>query len=157
MKNDVYSFKERVLSVVIILVVFGLFAFWFYGEVGKDSLPNGDRIVYITRTGSKYHYASCSHLHSSSIKISIKDADSMGYGSCSRCDPPGYISEDEYNERKESRSPALLIIFSLIMTGFLWGIIYPLLKEISGDWFLYILFAIAYGIVLMTLDLYFVF
>lgn len=151
MKRSKYSFKDRIIAISIVLVVFGLFAFWFYSEIGKANLPNGDKIVYITRTGSKYHYASCSYLHSSSIDILLVEAINRGYGSCSRCDPPEYISEEEYGARKDSRSPIVMVLLSLLITGFLWGILYGLIKEFSGDWFIYILFAIAYGIVLKTI------
>lgn len=155
MKQNAYSFKDRIISVLIILVVYGLFALWFYCEHGIDNLPNGDQIVRITNTGSKYHYSGCSYLHSSSIKITLEEAVSKGYDSCSRCDPPEYISEDKYNENRAARSPVLMIIFSLIMTGFLWAFLYRLIKEYSGDWFMYVLFAIAYCIVLMTAYLWF--
>lgn len=47
-----------------------------------------DIIVYITRTGKKYHRAGCSYLRKSSIPISLKDAKSRGYTPCSRCNPP---------------------------------------------------------------------
>lgn len=44
--------------------------------------------VYITRTGSKYHQASCAYLKKSSIPISLKEACARGYSPCSRCNPP---------------------------------------------------------------------
>jgi micrococcal nuclease len=44
--------------------------------------------VYITKTGSKYHRASCSYLRKSMIPISLKDAKARGYTPCSRCNPP---------------------------------------------------------------------
>ncbi len=46
-----------------------------------------DQIVYITRTGSKYHKASCQYLRSSAIPIPKKEAISKGYSPCSRCRP----------------------------------------------------------------------
>jgi len=45
-------------------------------------------IVYITRTGSKYHRAGCSYLRRSRIAISLKEACARGYTPCSRCRPP---------------------------------------------------------------------
>ena len=45
-------------------------------------------IVYITRTGSKYHRAGCSYLRRSKIPISLKEACARGYTPCSRCRPP---------------------------------------------------------------------
>lgn len=44
--------------------------------------------VYITKTGKKYHRASCSYLKQSSIAIDLKDAVARGYTPCSRCKPP---------------------------------------------------------------------
>jgi len=44
--------------------------------------------VYITRTGAKYHRASCGYLRRSSIPISLKEACDRGYAPCSRCNPP---------------------------------------------------------------------
>jgi len=45
-------------------------------------------IVYITRTGSKYHRGGCSYLRRSRIPITLKEACARGYTSCSRCRPP---------------------------------------------------------------------
>ena len=47
MKNNAYSFKDRIISLIIVFVVFGLFAIWFYNEHGKPNLPNGDQVVRI--------------------------------------------------------------------------------------------------------------
>lgn len=154
MKSNRYSLKERFIAIIIVVVVFAGIAVMIRNE-GETNLPNGDKSVYVTNTGSRYHYASCSYLHSSSIRISLKEADSRGYGSCSCCDPPEYISEVEYNEWKSNRPIVLIAILSLLVTGFVWGIIYALIKELSGDWFIYILFAISYGIVLTATYLYF--
>ena len=42
-------------------------------------------IVYITETGSKYHYGGCRHLSNSKIEISLSDAIAQGYGPCGTC------------------------------------------------------------------------
>ncbi len=47
-----------------------------------------DPIVYITKTGEKYHTSTCSYLKKSKIPISLSDAIRQGYTPCSRCDPP---------------------------------------------------------------------
>ena len=47
-----------------------------------------DPIVYITKTGTKYHTASCSYLRKSKIPISLSDAIRQGYTPCNRCNPP---------------------------------------------------------------------
>lgn len=45
-------------------------------------------IVYITRTGHKYHLDGCRYLARSQIPISLTDAKAQGYGPCSVCGPP---------------------------------------------------------------------
>ena len=50
------------------------------GEVAQSE-------VYVTRTGKKYHRASCSSLRRSKISISLADA-KQRYGPCGRCNPP---------------------------------------------------------------------
>ena len=48
---------------------------------------NGDTIVYITKTGAKYHSAGCSSLRKSKIPIKLRDA-VKNYGACKNCKPP---------------------------------------------------------------------
>jgi hypothetical protein len=43
--------------------------------------------VYVTRTGTKYHRASCSSLRSSKIEMPLVDA-AVRYGPCAICRPP---------------------------------------------------------------------
>lgn len=45
-------------------------------------------IVYITKTGKKYHRAGCRYLSKSSIPITLEEAKNRGYTPCSVCDPP---------------------------------------------------------------------
>jgi len=54
----------------------------------KAADENEQITVYITKTGSKYHRASCTYLRKSSIPISLKDAVARGYTPCSICNPP---------------------------------------------------------------------
>lgn len=54
----------------------------------KKRDPSEQIIVYITRTGSKYHRAGCSYLRRSRIAITLKEACARGYTPCSRCRPP---------------------------------------------------------------------
>ena len=44
-------------------------------------------VVYVTRTGKKYHRESCSYLRKSKIPMSLSKARGQ-YGPCSRCRPP---------------------------------------------------------------------
>ena len=50
------------------------------------STPNTQsKIVYITKTGEKYHKSNCSYLWNSKIEINLSQAKSLGYTPCSRC------------------------------------------------------------------------
>lgn len=42
-------------------------------------------IVYVTKTGEKYHKSSCSYLRQSKIQMNLSDAKAQGYTPCSRC------------------------------------------------------------------------
>ena len=50
--------------------------------------PKREIIVYITKTGKKYHRSGCRYLSRSMIPISLSDAKSRGYTPCSVCKPP---------------------------------------------------------------------
>ncbi len=53
-------------------------------ETKKDV---AEEIVYITKTGAKYHRAGCKYLRKSSIPIKLRDA-VLKYSPCSVCKPP---------------------------------------------------------------------
>ena len=53
----------------------------------KSKTDESNIIVYITKTGSKYHRSGCLYLSESSIPISLKEA-KVRYGPCSVCNPP---------------------------------------------------------------------
>ena len=44
-------------------------------------------VVYVTKTGTKYHRGSCHHLKKSKIKTTKADARSAGYTACKVCKP----------------------------------------------------------------------
>lgn len=48
--------------------------------------------VYVTKTGSKYHRASCQHLSKSSTAIELSDAIARGYEPCKTCRPPTAVA-----------------------------------------------------------------
>jgi len=45
-------------------------------------------IVYITKSGTKYHREDCCHLKKSKIPISLEQAKERGLEPCSVCNPP---------------------------------------------------------------------
>lgn len=48
----------------------------------------GDVVVYVTKTGNKYHRLDCSYLNDPVYYITLSQAQKDGYTACSRCDPP---------------------------------------------------------------------
>ncbi len=48
-------------------------------------------IVYITRTGTKYHQAGCHHLRHSCIPITLSETRERGYSACRVCKPPDHF------------------------------------------------------------------
>jgi|HubBroStandDraft_6_1064221.scaffolds.fasta_scaffold35650_3 hypothetical protein len=46
------------------------------------------QIVYVTRTGKKYHRSTCVHLRHGKISITLKEAKAKGYTPCRVCIPP---------------------------------------------------------------------
>ena len=71
--------KIRKIAIVIILLLF---------VAAVAFAAPADTIVYITRTGEKYHTGSCQYLSRSKIEITLGSAVARGYGACSRCKPP---------------------------------------------------------------------
>jgi hypothetical protein len=47
-----------------------------------------EQTVYATKTGKKYHRATCRYLSKSKIPMSLKDAKAQGLTACSVCKPP---------------------------------------------------------------------
>ena len=68
---------------------------WKSAKVKKASFANpapvtpsgadGETIVYITETGSKYHYSTCRTLKDSRIKTTLDSALNNGYTACGIC------------------------------------------------------------------------
>ena len=75
-------------------LTFLVLALFLFASVSAIASPNttplvsGDTIVYVTRTGSKYHRDGCSSLSRSKIEITLKEAVEEGYEPCKRCKPP---------------------------------------------------------------------
>jgi methylphosphotriester-DNA--protein-cysteine methyltransferase len=53
-----------------------------------------DTVVYITKSGEKYHTENCSSLRNSKTAITLEEAVLQGYEPCQRCNPP-ILDEEE--------------------------------------------------------------
>jgi len=52
-----------------------------------EQQPQAEKVVYITKTGKKYHRLGCRYLRKSCIPISLTEAKRRGYTPCSICNP----------------------------------------------------------------------
>lgn len=46
-----------------------------------------ERVVYMTRTGTKYHTATCQYARKAGIACTLEEAQAKGLGPCSKCRP----------------------------------------------------------------------
>lgn len=53
-----------------------------------EEKKNKEPIVYVTKTGKKYHRKSCHHLRKSCEGMRLSEAKRKGYTPCSVCKPP---------------------------------------------------------------------
>lgn len=82
------KFISLLLCLLVLLLPFSLSACDDEDESDDYSPSKSGTVVYVTRTGSKYHRGSCSYLSSSKIEIDLDDAKDDGYSPCSKCNPP---------------------------------------------------------------------
>lgn len=78
--------KNLRLFSIFILLFFLLFS--VAAACAADGLASGDTIVYVTKTGTKYHAGHCGYLKKSKYQITLKEAKASGYTPCSKCSPP---------------------------------------------------------------------
>ena len=119
MKNDDFSNQRypAIKSIAIVLAIYiALFAVWCI-----LTAPNGDRVVYTTRTGECYHTSGCSSLRYSKFNTTLKEAVTEGYRRCNNCDPPKLIDGDVKLEI--STSSILTLILGSLSLSFLVGLL----------------------------------
>lgn len=57
-------------------------------EEEAPGVEDAEVVVYITKTGTKYHVATCGTLKQSKIEITLEEAKAQGYEPCKLCNPP---------------------------------------------------------------------
>ncbi len=81
------SFNQRVIALLLTLS-FGLIQDSFANSA--NAIPTTcqpqSAVVYVTKTGKKYHRSGCKHLKSI-IPIEIDEARRLGYEPCKTCKP----------------------------------------------------------------------
>ena len=82
------------------IILFFLVSLLLVSPVLAYSVPD-DTIVYVTPSGTKYHRKDCTYTTATS-SLTIQEAESRGYGPCSRCNPN--IFQGEYIPPETSHS-----------------------------------------------------
>jgi competence protein ComEC len=59
------------------------------GNETEDTSDSNDTVVFITRTGRRYHNDGCRHLSQSKIETTLSAAKAQGLTACGTCRPPG--------------------------------------------------------------------
>jgi competence protein ComEC len=59
-----------------------------YSTKTNTATSNASKVVYITKTGKRYHLAGCSSLSRSKIKTTVREAKAKGLTPCNNCNPP---------------------------------------------------------------------
>jgi competence protein ComEC len=80
----------RLLAFVLALFMLGAAAAPVVAQAAapQQQPQTKEQIVCITKTGKKYHTATCRYLSRSKISTSLKDVKKNGYTPCSVCEPP---------------------------------------------------------------------
>lgn len=82
------------------IILFLLVSLLLVSPVLAYSVPD-DTIVYVTPSGTKYHRKDCTYTTATS-SLTLQEAESRGYGPCSRCNPD--IFHGEYIPPETSHS-----------------------------------------------------
>lgn len=69
--------------------------------------PSEAQVVYVTKTGEKYHRSSCQYLRSSKIAMPLAQAQQYGYGACKVCKPPLEVDDEDAIESPRVGQPAI--------------------------------------------------
>lgn len=75
--NKIFGFVLIIIWAIVTILLIYLINKLFFREV--------QALVYKTKTGNRYHSKNCYYLHSSCIKIGIKQAKAEGLTACLSC------------------------------------------------------------------------
>jgi len=81
----------------------GLWADEKQKTIATEQKADDSTIVYITKTGLKYHLATCNYLGKNRIPITLKEACEKGYSPCSRCNPPPCKQQEKTGKKDMKR------------------------------------------------------
>lgn len=82
---------KKILALFVVISILNVFSIIVNKQVSYaekktiKKIQTKEKIVYVTRTGRKYHDAGCGYLRRSSIPMSKNEAEDLGYTPCSKC------------------------------------------------------------------------
>ena len=80
---------RRLIPLILAFLMLGaVFAIPPVPQPTQQQTQTKEQTVYATKTGKKYHRATCRYLSKSKIPISLRDAKAQGLTACSVCKPP---------------------------------------------------------------------
>ena len=79
----IYLKKHIIIIITIVALFIGIIVALTFAI--NIAFQHEEPLVYITRTGEKYHSEDCGYLWASSIPIGLYQAKQAGYTMCSRC------------------------------------------------------------------------
>lgn len=86
MKRYTKVFTQILIGFFIVLMVTS-FTDCQSKATSSNNNSRDNTIVYVTKSGQKYHRASCTYLRKSKISITLGEAKKEGYTPCSKCNP----------------------------------------------------------------------
>ena len=87
--------KPVIAGIILLAVILAGCSAYFVAEPTEEATE----IVYVTRTGNKYHSADCGALWNTKIPLPLDKAIEYGYTPCQRCQKKLDIANDpEYNK-----------------------------------------------------------
>ncbi|MBU3217814.1 hypothetical protein LL033_24720 (plasmid) [Clostridium estertheticum] len=87
LKHSKYRNKAVILTLIGSILIFSIGMKLANTVTQQSSSENNSQMVYITKTGKKYHSAGCRYLRRSEISIKKSEAINEGYTACSVCNP----------------------------------------------------------------------
>lgn len=83
-----------------------------YHEGGAPELPDGDTLVYISKSGAKYHIKGCRYLSTGAAAVPLDTAKERGYEPCKVCNPPERHADLSRVGGSTLRRPVIGVLFS---------------------------------------------
>ena len=94
---SVYKVCDALKALGIMIIVSILVLTILTVALCNNDFPNGNKVVYTTRTGECYHLKNCPTLQYSKYETTLREAVEEGYISCSWCDSPVLKGKDGFS------------------------------------------------------------